>query len=53
MRVAKDRNLEKALMKWFIHQRSCSNNVHGVEIPSAATKLARHMGIENFEASDW
>ncbi|XP_014782195.1 uncharacterized protein LOC106877732 isoform X5 [Octopus bimaculoides] len=52
MRVAKDSNLEEAVTKWFIHQRSCGNNVRGVEIQSAAVKLARDMGVDNFVASD-
>ncbi|KAG7155601.1 Tigger transposable element-derived protein 7-like 47 [Homarus americanus] len=52
MRVAKDTNLEEAVTKWFMQQRSCGNVVHGVEIQAAAAKLASHMGIENFEASD-
>ncbi|CAI9720180.1 transposable element-derived 7-like 10 [Octopus vulgaris] len=52
MRVAKDTNLEEAVTKWFIHQRSCGNNIRGVEIQSAAVKLARDMGIDNFVASD-
>ncbi|KAG7172019.1 Tigger transposable element-derived protein 7-like 15, partial [Homarus americanus] len=52
MRVAKDTNLEEAVTKWFVQQRSCGNVVRGVEIQAAAAKLASHMGIENFEASD-
>ncbi|KAG7176150.1 Tigger transposable element-derived protein 7-like 71 [Homarus americanus] len=51
-RVAKDTNLEEAVTKWFVQQRSCGNVVRGVEIQAAAAKLASHMGIENFEASD-
>ncbi|KAG7156962.1 Tigger transposable element-derived protein 7-like 63 [Homarus americanus] len=52
MRVAKDTNLEEAVTKWFVQQQSCGNVVRGVEIQAAAAKLASHMGIENFEASD-
>ncbi|XP_042203529.1 tigger transposable element-derived protein 7-like [Homarus americanus] len=52
MRVAKDTNLEEAVTKWFVQQRSCGNDVRGVEIQAAAVKLSSHMGIENFEASD-
>ncbi|KAG7157478.1 E3 ubiquitin-protein ligase synoviolin-like 1 [Homarus americanus] len=52
MRVAKDTNFEVAVTKWFVQQRSCGNVVRGVEIQAAAVKLASHMGIENFEASD-
>ncbi|KAG7175318.1 DExH-box ATP-dependent RNA helicase DExH1-like [Homarus americanus] len=52
MRVAKDTNLEESVTKWFVQQRSCGNVVRGVEIQAAAVKLASHMGIENFEASD-
>ncbi|KAG7177538.1 Tigger transposable element-derived protein 7-like 7 [Homarus americanus] len=52
MRVAKDTNLEEAVTKWLVQQRSCGNVVRGVEIQAAAVKLASHMGIENFEACD-
>ncbi|KAG7169737.1 Tigger transposable element-derived protein 7-like 16, partial [Homarus americanus] len=52
MRVAKDTNLEEAVTKWFVQQRSCGNFVRSVEIQAAAAKLASHMDIENFEASD-
>ncbi|KAG7158706.1 Tigger transposable element-derived protein 7-like 38, partial [Homarus americanus] len=52
MRVAKDTNLEEAVTKWFMQQRSCGNVIRGVEIQAAAANLARHMGTENFEASD-
>ncbi|KAG7154915.1 Tigger transposable element-derived protein 7-like 30 [Homarus americanus] len=52
MRVAKDTNLEEAVTKWFVQQRSCGNVVRGVEIQAAAVKLASHMGIKNFEAND-
>ncbi|KAG7161849.1 Tigger transposable element-derived protein 7-like 13 [Homarus americanus] len=48
----KDTNLEEAVTKWFVQQRSCGNVVRGVEIQAVAVKLASHMGIENFEASD-
>ncbi|KAG7160293.1 Tigger transposable element-derived protein 7-like 40, partial [Homarus americanus] len=53
MRVAKDTNLEEAVTKWFMQQRSCGNVIRGVEIQAAAAELASHMDIENFEASDW
>ena len=52
MRVSKDENLEEVISKWFVQQRSCSVKVHGIAIPDAAQKLARHMGITDFIASD-
>lgn len=48
MRVAKDENLEEAMTKWFIQQRSCGNDVRGMDIQDAATKLTNHMGILQF-----
>ena len=52
MRVSKDENLEEAVTKWFVQQRSCGVKVRGIAIQDAAQKLARHMGITDFTASD-
>ena len=52
MRVSKDENLEEVVTRWFVQQQSCSVKVHGVAIQDAAQKLARHMGITDFTASD-
>ena len=51
-KVPKSRELEEAVYKWYVQQRSVSVNVRGLEIADAANKLARHMGIESFKASD-
>ena len=52
MRVSKDENLKEAITKWFVQQRSCGVKVRGIAIQDAAQKLARHMGITDFTASD-
>ena len=52
MKVYKSRELEEAVYKWYVQQRSVSMNVRGLEIADAANKLARHMCIESFNASD-
>ena len=50
MKVPKSRELEEAVYKWYVQQRSV--NMRGLEIADAANKLARHMGIESFKSSD-
>ena len=50
MKVPKSRELEETDYKWYVQRRSV--NVHGLEIADAANKLARHMAIESFKASD-
>ena len=52
MKVPKSRVLEEAVYKWYVQQRSVNANMRGLEIADAANKLARHMGIESFKASD-
>ena len=49
MRVSK---YEEAVTIWFVQQRSCGVKVRGIAIQNAAQKLARHMGITDFTASD-
>ena len=51
-KVPKRRELEEAVYKWYVQQRSVSVNVRGLEIADAANKLACHMGIESFKASE-
>ena len=46
------RELEEAVYKWYVQQRSVSVNVRGLDIADAANKLPRHVGIEFFKASD-
>ena len=52
VRAFKDENLEEAIMKWFVQLRSCVVKVRGIAIQDAAEKLARHMEITDFTASD-
>ena len=51
MKVPKGRELEEAVYKWYVQQRSVSVNLHWIDIADAANKLARHMGIESFKVS--
>ena len=52
MNVPKSRELEEAVYKWYVQQRSVSVNVRGLEIADAANKLAHHMFIISLKASD-
>ncbi|KAG7171282.1 Tigger transposable element-derived protein 7-like 18, partial [Homarus americanus] len=52
MRVEQDQRLEDAVFKWYSQQHSSGVAVHGVEMQMAAEKLATHLGIPNFNASD-
>ena len=49
MKVAKDEDLEKAVYKWFVQQQTVHMTVRGVELASAAEKLAADLGIVNFK----
>lgn len=51
MRVAQDKDLEEAVYTWIMQERSCGVNVRGSEIQNAAAKLAKHMGVEKFQAT--
>ena len=50
MKVPKSRELEAAVYKWYVQQRSV--NVRGLEIADATINFARHMGIESFKTGD-
>ena len=50
--VHKSRELEEAVYKWCVQQRSVCVKVRGLEITDAANKLARHMGIESIKVGD-
>ena len=52
MKVHKSRELEEVVYKWYVQQHSASENVRELEIADAANKLAPHMGLESFKASD-
>jgi transposase-like protein len=51
MRLGRDMNIENAVYKWYTQQRASGVNIRGVDIQSAAVKLAKHMETK-FEASD-
>ena len=51
MKVCTSKELEEAVLKWYVQERSVCVNVRGTDILDAAVKLARHMGIENFTGS--
>ncbi|XP_062854201.1 tigger transposable element-derived protein 7-like [Trichomycterus rosablanca] len=51
MKAPQSKELEEAVYKWYVQQRSVNVTVRGVEIKVVADELARHMGIE-FKASD-
>lgn len=51
MRLGRDMNIENAVYKWYTQQRASGVNIRGVDIQSAAVKLAKHME-KKFEASD-
>ena len=53
MRVAKSRELEDAVYKWYVQERSVGVNVRGVDILDAAVKLAAHMGISFSGSVGW
>jgi transposase len=51
VKSAQNENLEEAVYKWFVQQRSSGVVVRSVELRAAAEKLSEHMGIA-FRASD-
>jgi hypothetical protein len=51
MKMAQESSFEDAVLKWYVQQRSCSVNVWGLELKSAANTLANHVKI-SFKASD-
>ena len=52
VQVSNDENLEKAGTTWFVQPRSCGVKVCGIAIQATAQKLARHIEITDFTASD-
>lgn len=52
MKPAKSQDLDEAVYKWYVQERSVGVKVRAVEIASAATDLAEHLAIPNFKASD-
>ena len=47
MKDPTSRELEEAVYKFYVQQRSVSAKVRGLEIADAASKLARQTGIES------
>ncbi|CAM1300043.1 Uncharacterised protein r2_g991 [Pycnogonum litorale] len=53
MKDPQSKELEEAVFKWYMQQRSVKVNVRGVELMAAAQKLAQHMGIEFKASTGW
>ena len=53
MKVARSKDLEEAVHKWYVQERSVGVNVRGVDILDAAKKLAAHMGIPFNGSGGW
>jgi hypothetical protein len=53
MKVAEDKILDEAVYKWFVQQRSSGVVVRGVELKSAAERLAKHMGLKFQGSNGW
>ncbi|CAM1298588.1 Uncharacterised protein r2_g825 [Pycnogonum litorale] len=53
MKDPQSKELEEAVFKWYVQQRSVKVNVRGVELMTAAQKLAQHIGIEFKASTGW
>ena len=53
MKVCSSKELEEAVFKWYTQERSVKVNVSDTDLLNAATKLARHMGIEFSGSTGW
>ena len=51
MKVPKTKELEDAVYKWYMQQKSVTVNVHGLEILEATHKLANNLAITSFKGS--
>lgn len=51
MKSAKQVHLDEAVIKLYVQQCSCSVNIRGTKIKSAANTMAKHMEIQ-FKATD-
>jgi hypothetical protein len=51
MKMAWESSLEDDVLKWHVQQRSCSVNVQGAELKSAANMLGNDMKL-NFKVGD-
>ena len=53
MKPALNTNLDAAVLKWYLQQRSQGINVRGVEIMAAAEELAQHMNVKCQASQGW
>ena len=53
MKVARSKDLEAAVYKWYVQECSMGVNVRGVDILDTAKKLAAHMGIPFNNSGGW
>ena len=53
MKVFTNKDLEEALYKWYIQERSVKVNVCAIDILEATKKLAQHMAIPFSGSSGW
>ena len=52
MKTGKSSDLDAAVIKWYTQQRALGVNVRGVELISAAERLAKHFKNNEFKGSD-
>ena len=52
MKMGKDSQLDTAVMKWYVQQKSSGMYIRGMEILAAASEFAEHLGVANFKGSD-
>ena len=53
IKVAKSKNLEEAVYKWYVQEYSAGVNVRGVDILDAAVKFVTHIGIPFSGSGGW
>ena len=53
MKVCSSKDLEEAVFKWYMQERSVKVNVRGTDLLDAAVKLAKHMGIDFSGSTGW
>ncbi|KAG7157472.1 Tigger transposable element-derived protein 7-like 60, partial [Homarus americanus] len=52
IKPAKFTDLDKAVYKWYKQEHASGINVHGMDIQNATARLAQHLKIQGFNASD-
>lgn len=53
MKVAKEKNLEEAVYRWYVEQRSSGVNVRSLELKSVRETLGKHMGLNVKASNGW